>query len=171
MAHLIQSLAVISLISSDCCYFEFQDSFLAEKRTDFLTETEWEYAARGGTTTEYSFGDDESKLGDYAWFADNAGRKTHPVGQKKPNPFGLFDMHGNVFEWVEDHWHSNYQGAPTDGSALLTDDDKALRVLRGGSWCFIVISCRSALRDLILDDRDTDDGLRVVVGAQTQPEK
>jgi formylglycine-generating enzyme required for sulfatase activity/energy-coupling factor transporter ATP-binding protein EcfA2 len=135
------------------------------------TEAEWEYAARGGTTTEYSFGDDESMLGDFAWYGQNSGGTTHPVKQKKPNPFGLYDMHGNVFEWVEDHWHDNYEGAPTDGSAWLTDDDNALRVLRGGSW-FFNGALRSADRvNNVPDDRNGNYGFRVVVGAQTQPQK
>jgi formylglycine-generating enzyme len=131
------------------------------------TEAEWEYAARGGTTTEYSFGDDKSMLGDSAWFSGNAGGETHPVGQKKPNPFGLFDMHGNVWEWVEDHWHKNYDGAPTDGSAWLTGNDKAQRVLRGGSWYSNFL--RSANRfNHGPDFRDGNLGFRVVVGEQTQ---
>ncbi|NDD64764.1 MAG: formylglycine-generating enzyme family protein, partial [Acidobacteria bacterium] len=132
------------------------------------TEAEWEYAARGGTRTEYSFGNDESKLGEYAWFGGNAGGETHPVGQKKPNPFGLYDMHGNVYEWVEDHWHDNYEGAPTDGSAWLTGNNKAYRVLRGGAWSN-VINLRSAVRYYYYpDDRYDVIGFRVVVGAQTQ---
>ena len=133
------------------------------------TEAEWEYAARVGTTTEYSFGDDESKLGEYAWFSRNAGGQTHPVGQKKPNPFGLHDMHGNVWEWVEDPWHENYKGAPTDGSVWLTEGNNARRVLRGGSWDYYSY-LRSANRNLNYPDvRNDYNGFRVVVGAQTQP--
>ncbi len=134
------------------------------------TEAEWEYAARGGTTTEYSFGDDESKLGEYAWFSRNAGGQTHPVGQKKPNPFGLHDMHGNVWEWVEDPWHENYKGAPTDGSVWLTEGNNARRVLRGGSWFDYFNLLRSANRSIVNPDyRTYTYGFRVVVGAQTQP--
>jgi formylglycine-generating enzyme required for sulfatase activity len=135
------------------------------------TEAEWEYAARGGTTTEYSFGEDETKLGEYAWFRGNAGDQTHPVGQKKPNPFGLYDMHGNVWEWVEDYWHNNYVGAPRDGSAWLVGGDSALRVLRGGSWN-LSFNLRSAIRlNFFPVSRVSNNGFRVVVGAQTQSGK
>ncbi len=107
------------------------------------SEAEWEYAARAGTTTRYSFGDDESKLGDYAWYPANSGNKTHEVGQKKPNPWGLYDIHGNVWEWVQDKWHSDYNGAPTDGSAWEGD---GFHVIRGGRWYGIAKCCRSADR-------------------------
>jgi len=102
------------------------------------SEAEWEYAARAGSKTHYSFGDSASKLGQYAWYSDNAkkvGEKyAHKVGQKKPNPWGLYDMHGNVWEWVEDCGHKSYQGAPTDGTAWTTECADASRVNRGGGW-------------------------------------
>jgi formylglycine-generating enzyme required for sulfatase activity len=108
------------------------------------SEAEWEYACRAGTTTRYSFGDDKSKLGDYAWYIENSDGKTHPVGQKKPNSWGLYDMHGNVWEWVQDSWHDRYNGAPADGSAW--EGDGANRVVRsGGRWMF-ASGCRSAFR-------------------------
>jgi len=110
------------------------------------SEAEWEYACRAGTTTRYSFGDDDANLGDYAWYADNSGEKTHPVGQKKPNSWGHYDMHGNVREWVQDSWHYGYDGAPADGSAW--EGDGASRVFRGGGWNVIAMICRSALRSL-----------------------
>ena len=98
-----------------------------------LSEAEWEYAARAGSQTAYSFGDDEKELDRYAWFDHNSGVKTHPVGEKLPNAFGLHDMHGNVWELTQDCWNENYNGAPTDGSAW-TRGDCSLRVVRGGSW-------------------------------------
>jgi formylglycine-generating enzyme required for sulfatase activity len=116
------------------------------------SEVEWEYACRAGTTTRYSFGDSESKLGDYAWYGDNSGGKMHPVGQKKPNPWGLYDMHGNVLEWVQEMWHSDYNGAPTDGSAW-EDGDGADRVVRGGGWCDDAGSCRSAFSIAVVPSR------------------
>jgi formylglycine-generating enzyme required for sulfatase activity len=97
------------------------------------SEAEWEYAAKAGTNTDWSFGNDESNLGSYAWYDANSRGKTHEVGQKQPNPFGLFDMHGNVWEWVEDCWHESYVGASTDGSAWATGCSGNYRVLRGGS--------------------------------------
>jgi formylglycine-generating enzyme required for sulfatase activity len=98
-----------------------------------LSEAEWEYAARAGNPGRYSFGDDETQLGEYAWFSNNSDSKTQPVGTKKPNAFGLYDMHGNVWQWVEDCYEESYAGAPTDGSAV-TPDVCTRRVLRGGSW-------------------------------------
>jgi formylglycine-generating enzyme required for sulfatase activity len=109
------------------------------------SEAEWEYACRAGTTTKYSFGDSESELGDYAWYDGNSDGKKHPVGQKKPNSWGLYDMHGNVWEWVQDGWHSNYGDAPDDGSAW-EGRNGAYRVFRGGGWNDYARRCRSAAR-------------------------
>jgi formylglycine-generating enzyme required for sulfatase activity len=109
------------------------------------TEAEWEYACRAGTTTKYSFGDSESALGDYAWYIKNAGSRTHPVGQKKPNAWGLYDMRGNVFEWCQD-WLSGYPGGKlTDPTGPSSGSDR--RVARGGSWNSDDWFCRSADRD------------------------
>ncbi len=109
------------------------------------SEAEWEYAARAGSRTEWSFGDNENELGRYAWFNANSGSTTHPVGEKLPNAFGLHDMHGNVWEWTEDCWNENYNGAPSDGS-VWSAGDCSRRVLRGGSWNFDPQVLRSAIR-------------------------
>ena len=111
------------------------------------SEAEWEYAARAGTTTRYSFGDDDSKLGEYAWYNKNSGGKTHPVGNKGANSWGLYDMHGNVWEWVQDTWHDTYNGAPIDGSPWR-DGVSAIRVNRGGGWFDFAGYCRSASRNV-----------------------
>ena len=104
------------------------------KKYRLPSEAEWEYAARAGTTTEWSFGSNESNLGGYAWYDGNSGRKTQIVGKKLPNAFGLFDVHGNVWEWTQDCWHETYAGAHTDGTAWTTSCSGNFRVLRGGSW-------------------------------------
>ncbi|WMW25234.1 formylglycine-generating enzyme family protein [Methanolobus sediminis] len=111
------------------------------------SEAEWEYACRAGTTTRYSFGDDESELNEYCHHG-NSDIGSHPVGQKKPNPFGLHDMHGNLWEWVQDVYFDNYEGAPADGNARENTDisSRVVRVLRGGSWQTSAVGCRSASR-------------------------
>jgi len=107
------------------------------------TDAEWEYACRAGTTTMYSFGDDESDLGDYAWLPGNSGNKTHPVGRKQPNAWGLYDMHGNVFEWCQD-WYVDYpSGSVTDPTGPAVGSS---RVCRGGGWDRPAEFCRSAFR-------------------------
>jgi formylglycine-generating enzyme required for sulfatase activity len=98
------------------------------------SEAEWEYAARAGSTTRYSFGDDVADLDAHAWSTRNAAGNDPPVGAKKPNAWQLFDMHGYLWEWCADTWHDNYAGAPTDGRAWTQGDDAAERVLRSGSW-------------------------------------
>ena len=130
------------------------------------TEAEWEYACRAGTTTRFYFGDD-ANLKDYGWYDGNSQKTTHPVGQKRTNAWGLYDMNGNVWEWCEDNWHSSYIGAPTDGSAWIkNNNDYDYRILRGGSWFVDPSHCRSAYR-YSRDRRNSFDdyGFRVVCGA------
>jgi len=114
-----------------------------------LSEAEWEYAARAGTKTRYSWGNSKNKAGNYAWFDGNAfdrGQKyAHKVGSKGANPWGLYDMHGNVWEWTQDCWNNNYSGAPTQGEAWLRGDC-SLRMLRGGSWINSSRNLRAATR-------------------------
>ena len=111
------------------------------------SEAEWEYAARAGSRGKWSFGEDESQLGAYAWFVNNSGSTTHTVALKRPNSFGLYDMHGNVWEWVQDVWHENYQGAPSDGSAWVNGGDQAQRARRGGARYDYSDILRSAYRN------------------------
>ena len=119
---------------------------LSQEIISLPSESQWEYACRGGTDTRYFFGDDAAQLGNYAWYYGNSGNETHPVKQKKPNAWGLYDMHGNVWEWCADQWHDNYQGAPTNGSAWLSSDESKIRLLRGGSWNNHPKYCRSTYR-------------------------
>jgi formylglycine-generating enzyme required for sulfatase activity len=108
------------------------------------TEAEWEYACRAGSKTAYSFGDADKQLDNYAWCGINSDRKTHAVGQKKPNAWGLYDMHGNVWEWCQD-WYGEYAAEPTaDPTGPSKGSD---RVFRGGDWGSDAADCRSAFRD------------------------
>jgi formylglycine-generating enzyme required for sulfatase activity len=109
------------------------------------SEAEWEYACRAGTTTKYSFGDSAADLGPYAWYKDNSKGHDPPVGRKKPNAWGLYDMHGYVWEWCADDWHPDHKGAATDGSPRKVKDSRE-KVVRGGSWADSADSARSAFR-------------------------
>ncbi|MHC4168081.1 MAG: formylglycine-generating enzyme family protein [Planctomycetota bacterium] len=109
------------------------------------TEAEWEYACRAGTKTAYYFGNSESKLSDHAWFEDNTGGKPRPVGGKPANPWGLYDMHGNVWQWCNDFYQVDYyqQSPEEDPRGPETGETK---VVRGGAWKFSADSCRSGYR-------------------------
>ena len=97
------------------------------------SEAQWEYACRAGTTTHYSFGDDDAEVHEYAWASFAADNHTHPVATKLPNPWNLYDMHGNVWEWCADDYVYRYENAPTDGS-IRRNPDAQTKPLRGGSW-------------------------------------
>jgi formylglycine-generating enzyme required for sulfatase activity len=152
---------VINLTWNDALRYLAWLSRVTGQHYRILTEAEWEYAARGKSLTHFSFGNDESPLDQYGWYASNSDHHTHPVGEKKPNPFGLYDIHGNVSEWVEDCYHDGYRGAPSDGSAWLSGNCTR-RVARGGSWLDRARSLRSATRDWYIVDQGHDNlGLRV----------
>jgi formylglycine-generating enzyme required for sulfatase activity len=128
------------------------------------TEAEWEYACRAGSTTKYSFGDAEAKLGDYAWYYENSRvkkqLKTHPVGQKQPNAWGLYDMYGNVFEWCQDRYGPYPKGVVTDPMGAESGTE---RVMRGGGYSNIAGYCSSAYRSHVPPDvRKYAYGFRVV---------
>jgi formylglycine-generating enzyme required for sulfatase activity len=112
------------------------------------SEAEWEYAARGGKyhAEGYKYAGSD-RLKDAGWFKDNNGKETKPVGQKQPNQLGIYDMSGNVWEWCEDDWHNNYNGAPEDGSAWINSPNRGSnRVVRGGGWVNSAQDCRAACR-------------------------
>jgi len=143
------------------------------------TEAEWEYAYRAGSTGTYYWGDEADASGQYAWYSQNSGGKTYPAGQLKPNAWGLYDMAGNVWEWVADCFHWSYEGAPGNGAAWTggcykqsdrESDGVMRRVLRGGSWIHSPSSCRAAHRNFLPPaNRSYDYGFRVVraVSART----
>lgn len=116
------------------------------KRYRLPSEAEWEFAARAGGVEKLGLGSDEAHLDEIAWYGSNSLGRAHVVGTKKANAFGLYDMHGNVWEWVQDVWHDDYNGAPTDGSAWMSGGDEERRVFRGGSWFDKPTSLRSTYR-------------------------
>lgn len=139
------------------------------------TEAEWEYAARAGTTTPFAFGlslssEQANFNGNYPYGGVAKGvyrQQTTAVGSFQPNKFGLYGMHGNVWEWCQDWYHDSYNGAPGDGS-MWESGGGLFRVLRGGSWNYIAMDCRSAARGAnSLDLRDDNTGLRVVAVARS----
>jgi formylglycine-generating enzyme required for sulfatase activity len=131
------------------------------------TEAQWEYTCRAGSKTRFSYGHDNDygNVGDHSWNIENSDGRPHPVGQKKPNDWGLFDMHGNVWEWCSDWWQESYTNAkdkdpqgPANGTS---------RVLRGGCWRSPPSSCRSAVRSgCSPGDRFNNLGFRVSVDSK-----
>jgi formylglycine-generating enzyme required for sulfatase activity len=130
----------------DACYDENSgDCNFAANGYRLPTEAEWEYACRAGSTADYGFGPDNRQLSQYAWFADNANKQTHPVGQKKANAWGLYDMYGNVAEWCNDVYQKGYsKDVPSRNPPGPVDGPQ--RVLRGGAWNSRADDCRSAGR-------------------------
>ncbi|TRU50306.1 MAG: serine/threonine-protein kinase pkn1 [Microcystis aeruginosa Ma_QC_Ch_20071001_S25] len=145
-------------------------SQLTAKTYRLPTEAEWEYACRAGTETRFSFGEEENQLGDYAWFDGNSNNTTHPVGKKRPNPWGIYDMHGNVWEWCADQQHENYVNKPENikenGSIAWADNNitnKSSIVRRGGSWYRDPLASTSAYRGRsVAEICNNDLGFRVV---------
>jgi formylglycine-generating enzyme required for sulfatase activity len=134
------------------------------KNYRLLSEAEWEYAARAGSRTAYSFGPTPDNLSSFAWFESNSKSQPHLVGEKLGNEFGLYDMHGNVMEWTQDCWNENYIGAPADGRSW-TNGACSQRVLRGGSWAGKPEQLRSSSRNSssAAESRYSDLGFRVAM--------
>jgi len=139
------TLPVANVSWNDAQIFVQRLSARTGKRYRLPSEAEWEYAARAGSTGDYSFGSDPSQLGQHGWFQENSGRQTRPVGEKLANAFGLHDVHGNVWEWVQDCYNDSYAGAPLDGSAWERGNCSR-RLLRGGSWDDTVLYARASGR-------------------------
>ncbi|MBE9065647.1 formylglycine-generating enzyme family protein [Leptolyngbya cf. ectocarpi LEGE 11479] len=144
------------------------------KKYRLPSEAEWEYACRAGTTTPFYFGetistDQVNYNGNYTYGNGEKGnfkRRTTAVDGFPANNFELYDMHGNVWEWCQDCWHENYEGAPKNSSAWVQGGDSGYRILRGGSWSYTPGLCRSAVRDnLMPGNRDFNIGFRVVCSA------
>jgi formylglycine-generating enzyme required for sulfatase activity len=131
------------------------------------TEAEWEYACRAGSKTAYSFGESAKSLSEYAWSGENANSQTHPVQEKKPNAWGLYDMHGNVSEWCSD-WYGEYnKAAVSDPTGPKVGP---LRVFRGGGWRFEAAVCRSAVRcGMSRSGYANINGLRVALSSSEIP--
>ncbi len=128
------------------------------------TEAEWEYACRAGTTTWYGFGESEALIDEYAWYSNNSGATTHPVGQKKPNTWGLYDMHGNVWEWCAD-WYGDYPRTAVSDPIGPASGDR--RIFRSGGWRSTAMYCLSPSRNMNYPDyRSYSVGVRLL---QTVP--
>lgn len=141
------------------------------KRYRLPTEAEWEYAAKAGSTTAYSFGEYDRELGRHAWYSDNAEGRTHPVGQKEPNPWGLYDVHGNVEEWVQDWWwpyHDTHLDMIEAAENLSKADLKTnFQIIRGCSWESPAPYCTTKVSSESLpENRNPTTGLRLVMSVE-----
>lgn len=142
-------------------------SLKAGRQYRLPTEAEWEYAARAGADGLYTFGNDVDQLGNHAWYSANSGGHIHKVGTKAANAFGVHDMHGNVWEWVEDCYFPSYDGAPSDGRAV-TPRDGCQRNNRGGSWVNTPLNLRVSHRHKMgSGSRGTFIGVRVAATLET----
>lgn len=138
------------------------------KKYRLPTEAEWEYAVRGGKHSEDYLYSGSDKLKEVGWYEDNSNNETHEIGLKMGNELGLYDMSGNVYEWVEDQYHNSYKNAPADGIAWVDLDERARRVVRGGSCFLSARSCRVSSRDRYQpDDRNVNIGFRLALSAES----
>jgi formylglycine-generating enzyme required for sulfatase activity len=128
----------------DCQEFCERLAGLTSKPIRLPTEAEWEYACRAGMTSDYYNGSDETALKKVGWYSGNSGKQTQPVGKLAPNAWGLYDMHGNVWEWCQDGYGQYPQGDVTD---YIESEESEFRVLRGGSWYVNPVYCRAAIRN------------------------
>jgi formylglycine-generating enzyme required for sulfatase activity len=136
-----ESLPVEQVSWEDC------QKFCRETGLRLPTEAEWEYACRAGSGEAFCFGADSRQLGDYAWYEEDSGCKTHPVGTKAANAFGLHDTHGNIFEWCQDVFFDAFYSKPeATGIDPVCSSGSGARVVRGGSWEDVARYCRSASR-------------------------
>lgn len=148
----------------ECVTFCQRVTALTGRSVRLPSEAEWEYACRAGSETAYSFGNEVSLLDQYGWYRANSAMVSQPVGCKAPNAWGLYDMHGGIDEFVQDHWHDTHADAPTDGSTRVTSGATDLRVKKGGSWYDLAEYCASAHRNYYRHDVPAEDhGFRVLV--------
>jgi len=128
------------------------------------TEAQWEYACRAGSKAKYCFGDSEKELEDYAWFSKNSDETTHPVAKKKPNKFGLYDVHGNVWEWCNDYYDTKYYDKEESGDNPKGPETGSYLVIRGGAWFNDADGCRASVRNFSNPaDRSSDVGFRLAI--------
>ena len=139
-------LPIETISQNNTCDFLEKLNVLTGKKYRLLSESEWEYAAKGGQKSQgYKYAG-SNKLKEVGWYYDNSYGATKPIGLKYPNELGIYDMSGNVEEWVEDQWHNNYKDSPGDGFPWVDRDKDTKRVIRGGSWGGSARYCRVASR-------------------------